>query len=64
MTKRRIVRSAVSVFLSFALVLSGIMPGTPLVKTVQAAEEETEREFLQSGGEYLLLPYQSGVGGG
>ena len=38
MTKRRIVRSAVSVFLSLALVLSGIMPGTPLIKTVQAAE--------------------------
>ncbi len=45
MTKRRIVRSAVSVFLSFALVLSGIMPGTPLVKTVQATEEETTKNI-------------------
>ena len=41
MKNRRIVRSALSIVLSLALVLSGVIPGTPIVKTAYAAGETT-----------------------
>jgi hypothetical protein len=46
MTKRRIVRSILSVFLSLILIINGFLPGMPFVSTVHA---ETATKTITPG---------------